>query len=173
MPFELTFKYRGSDGYEMGRQLADARYGCISGAGKTGIMGSVVQGVADAGGWAGSSNVPHIIELEGLPDGLSAFWLRPDIYTRMEIMIERSDAFIIFPGGAGTVHEMLALLLLKEAGDSLMKGKPIIVYDRMDRSGQRFWTPLNDLLSLIGVDSGDYQVVGKLDDILPAIKRVD
>ena len=91
----------------------------------------------------------------------------------MEIMIERSDAFIIFPGGAGTVQEMLALLLLKEAGDPLMKGKPIIVYDRMDRSGQRFWTPLNDLLSLIGVDSGDYQVVGKLEDILPAIKRVD
>lgn len=162
-----------SDGYEMGRKLADARYGCISGAGKTGIMGSVVQGVADAGGWAGGSNVPHIIELEGLPDGLSAFWLRPDIYTRMEIMIERSDAFIIFPGGAGTVQEMLALLLLKEVGDPLMKGKPIIVYDRMDRSGQRFWTPLNELLSLIGVDSGDYQVVGKLEDILPAIKRVD
>jgi len=91
----------------------------------------------------------------------------------MEIMIERSDAFIIFPGGAGTVQEMLALLLLKEAGDPLMKGKPIIVYDRMDQAGQRFWTPLNELLSLIGVDSGDYQVVGKLEDILPAIKRVD
>ncbi|MCH2061469.1 MAG: LOG family protein [Verrucomicrobiales bacterium] len=160
-----------ADGYEIGRQLADARYGCISGAGKTGIMGSVVQGVADAGGWAGGSNVPHIIDLEGLPDGLSAFWLRPDIYTRMEIMIERSDAFIIFPGGAGTVQEMLALLLLKEAGDPLMKGKPVIVYDRMDQSGQRFWAPLNELLRNTCVDRDAYQVVGKLEDILPAIQK--
>ena len=159
-----------ADGYEIGRQLADAGYGCISGAGKTGIMGSVVSGVADAGGWAGGSNVPHIIDLEGLPAGLSAFWLRPDIYTRMEIMIERSDAFIIFPGGAGTVQEMLALLLLKEAGDPLMKGKPILVYDRMDNSGQRFWSPLNDLLG-DACREGAYQVVENLADILPAIKQ--
>jgi uncharacterized protein (TIGR00730 family) len=159
-----------ADGYEIGRQLAGAGYGCISGAGKTGIMGSVVNGVVDAGGWAGGSNVPHIIDLEGLPEGLSAFWLRPDIYTRMEIMIERSDAFIIFPGGAGTVQEMLALLLLKEAGDPLMKGKPVLVYDRMDRSGVRFWSPLNDLLSDACCD-GSYQVVGTLEDILPAIKQ--
>ncbi len=159
-----------ADGYEIGRQLADAGYGCISGAGKTGIMGAVVRGVVDAEGWAGGSNVPHIIDLEGLPEGLSGFWLRPDIYTRMEIMIERSDAFIIFPGGAGTVQEILALLLLKEAGDPLMEGKPILVYDRLDRSGQRFWTPLNELLSeTCGQDA--YQVVGDLEDILPAIKR--
>ncbi|MCP4847477.1 MAG: hypothetical protein GY899_05965 [Verrucomicrobiaceae bacterium] len=159
-----------ADGYEIGRQLADAGYGCISGAGKTGIMGSVVDGVVAAGGWAGGSNVPHIIDLEGLPEGLSAFWLRPDIYTRMEIMIERSDAFIIFPGGAGTVQEMLALLLLKEAGDPLMRDKPILVYDRMDRSGVRFWSPLNELLGDACGD-GSYQVIGRIEDILPAIKK--
>ena len=86
-----------NDGYNLGKLLANNNYGCVSGAGTTGVMGSVVQGSAEAGGWTAGSNVPHIIEVEGLPDGLSSFWLRPDIYTRMEVMIQRSEAFIIFP----------------------------------------------------------------------------
>ena len=102
-----------TEGYEFGRRLAGAGLGCVSGAGNSGIMGEVVRGSVDAGGWTGGSNVPHIIELEGLPEGLSSFWLRPDIYTRMEIMIERSDAFVIFPGGSGTAQEMLALMIFK------------------------------------------------------------
>ena len=77
------------DGYEFGKQLAQNRLGCVSGAGNSGIMGEVVRGSVDAGGWTGGSNVPHIIELEGLPVGLSSFWLKPDIYTRMEIMIQQ------------------------------------------------------------------------------------
>ena len=105
-----------NDGYNLGKLLANNNYGCVSGAGTTGVMGSVVQGSVEAGGWTAGSNVPHIIEVEGLPDGLSSFWLRPDIYTRMEVMIQRSEAFIIFPGGAGTVQEMLALLIFKHSG---------------------------------------------------------
>ena len=84
-----------NDGYDLGKLLANNNYGCVSGAGTTGVMGSVVKGSVDAGGWTGGSNVPHIIEIEGLPEGLSSFWLRPDIYTRMEVMIQRSEAFII------------------------------------------------------------------------------
>ena len=33
-----------ADGYELGKQIADSRYGCVSGAGKSGIMGAVVKG---------------------------------------------------------------------------------------------------------------------------------
>lgn len=159
------------DGYTLGRLLAENRFGCVSGAGKSGIMGEVVRGSVDAGGWTGGSNVPHIIELEGLPDGLSSFWLKPDIYTRMEIMIERSDAFLIFPGGAGTVQEMLALMIFKQQGNKGMAGKPVIVFDRLDKGGVRFWTPLIDLLGE-WCGEGDFTVVRELDDIVPTVKRL-
>ena len=56
-----------SDGEELGRRLAENKFGCVSGAGKSGIMGAVVRGSVGAGGWTAGSNVPHIIELEGLP----------------------------------------------------------------------------------------------------------
>lgn len=156
------------DGEELGRLLAENKIGCISGAGRSGIMGAVVKGSVNAGGWAAGSNVPHIIELEGLPDGLSSFWLRPDIYTRMEVMIENSDAFIIFPGGAGTVQELLALMIFKHQKNPLMDGKPVVIFNRISGTGQKFWDPLIDLLS-DACQPGDFVVAQDLGEVLPAI----
>ena len=158
------------DGYELGQQMAKSSYGCVSGAGKSGVKGAVVRGAVEAEGWTGGSNVPHIIRLEGLPEGLSSFWLRSDIYTRMEVMIERSDAFVIFPGGAGTVQELLALLLLKESNDSLMRGKPIILFNRIDESGVHFWNPLIKLLANTQCSSY-FRTVTELNEIMPAVEK--
>ena len=153
-----------SDGEELGRRLAANNFGCISGAGKSGIMGAVVRGSVEAGGWTAGSNVPHIIALEGLPDGLSRFWLRDDIYTRMEVMIENSNAFIIFPGGAGTVQELFALMIFKQQGHDLMAGKPVIIFNRPDKSGVGFWDTLIPLMeSMCGPE--DYLVATSLDEI--------
>lgn len=156
-----------ADGYKLGQHIAESNYGCVSGAGTTGIMGTVVQGSVDAGGWTGGSNVPHIIEIEGLPEGLSTFWLRPDIYTRMEAMIKNSDAFVIFPGGAGTVQEMLALLIFKQSGHPLLSGKPIVLYNRA-AGASRFWDKLIELLRPWHSESL-FEVVDELDAILPTI----
>ncbi|MFQ3670981.1 MAG: LOG family protein [Verrucomicrobiia bacterium] len=153
------------DGYRLGQMLAEERLGCVSGAGNSGVMGAVVRGAVEAGGWTGGSNVPHIIELEGLPEGLSSFWLRPDIYTRMEVMIERSDAFVIFPGGAGTVQEMLALMIFKSQQSRLMAGKPVVVFNRQD--GEGFWGPLIEMLAPWRGEGG-FEVVEDLAEVVPA-----
>jgi uncharacterized protein (TIGR00730 family) len=158
-----------ADGEALGRILAENKIGCISGAGRSGIMGAVVKGAVTAGGWTGGSNVPHIIQLEGLPDGLSSLWLRPDIYTRMQVMIENSEAFIIFPGGAGTVQELLALMIFKHQKNPLMDGKPVVIFNREHRSGLRFWDPLIDLLCDMA-QPGDFVVANRLEDLLSAIK---
>ena len=157
-----------ADGEALGRMLAEHKIGCISGAGRSGIMGAVVKGSVNAGGWTGGSNVPHIIKLEGLPDGLSSLWLRPDIYTRMEVMIENSDAFVIFPGGAGTVQELFALMIFKHQKNPLMEGKPIVIFNREHHSGLRFWDPLIDLLGRMS-QPGDFVVANTLEELLPAI----
>ncbi len=157
-----------ADGEELGRILAENKIGCISGAGRSGIMGAVVKGSVQAGGWTAGSNVPHIIQLEGLPDGLSSLWLRPDIYTRMQVMIENSEAFIILPGGAGTVQELLALMIFKHQKNPLMDGKPVVIYNREHHTGVRFWDPLIDLLSDMA-QPGDFVVAKTMQDLLPAI----
>ena len=159
------------DGYSLGKSLAENNFGCVSGAGTIGVMGSVVAGSVDAGGWTAGSNVPHIIEIEGLPNGLSSFWLRPDIYTRMEVMIEKSDAFIIYPGGAGTIQELLALLIFKRSGSSLMRGKPILIYNRIDANTEiPFWGKL--IIFLQGLcDLEYYTVVDEFEEIIPSLKE--
>lgn len=160
-----------ADGYEFGKLLAEARLGCVSGAGSSGIMGEVVRGAVDAGGWTGGSNVPHIIEIEGLPTGLSSFWLRPDIYTRMEVMIEKSDAFVIFPGGSGTVQEMLALMIFKQKAHSRMEGKPVVVFNRKDAEGRSFWAPLIEMLKP-WCHEDEFVVVEDLADLIPTVKKL-
>jgi uncharacterized protein (TIGR00730 family) len=159
-----------SDGYEFGKQLAQSRLGCVSGAGNSGIMGEVVRGSVDAGGWTGGSNVPHIIELEGLPSGLSSFWLMPDIYTRMQVMIRNSNAFVIFPGGSGTVQEMLALMIFKQHGHPSMIGKPVIIFNRKDARGQSFWTPLIEMLATWCYE-GEFIVVDELHELIPTVQN--
>lgn len=137
-------------GYDLGRLLAESGVGCISGAGRTGIMGQIVTGAHENGGYCAGSNVPHIIRLEGLPEGLDEFWPRSDIYTRMEVMIKNSDAFIIMPGGTGTVQEVLALIVLQQQGSDLMKdargrNKPIVIVNHIENN-VFFWNPLLELL---------------------------
>lgn len=154
-----------NEGYALGRLLAEAGVGCVSGAGTTGVMGAVVRGAVSANGWTGGSNVPHIIELEGLPEGMTSFWLRRDIYTRMEVMIENSDAFVIFPGGAGTVQEMLALLIFKQMGSSLMDGKPVVIYNKQLPEGGGFWDHLVKMLDP-WKDSGYYTIAKDLDEVM-------
>lgn len=160
-----------AEGYLLGQRLAQNNLGCISGAGKTGVMGEVVKGCVDANGWAAGSNVPHIIELEGLPEGLSEFWLREDIYTRMEIMIEKSDAFIIFPGGAGTLQEMLALLIFKRIGSPLMADKPIIIYNKALNTtpSSGFWDKLIVMLQPYAND-GTFLVANDFDEMLSTLQ---
>ncbi len=159
------------DGYQFGRRLAENRLGCVSGAGSSGIMGEVVRGAVDAGGWTGGSNVPHIIELEGLPDGLSSFWLRPDIYTRMDVMIRNSDAFVIFPGGSGTVQEILALMIFKQQGNASIAGKPVVIFNRHDAAGQAFWAPLIALLRTY-CSGEEFVVVDEFSELIPTIQRL-
>ncbi len=160
-----------ADGYEFGKQLAQDKLGCVSGAGSSGIMGEVVRGSVEAGGWTGGSNVPHIIELEGLPSGLSSFWLEDDIYTRMDVMIRKSDAFVIFPGGSGTVQEMIALMIFKDQRNPLMEGKPVVVFNRRDADGNGFWDPLIVLMRT-WCFNGEFVVVEELALLIPTLKRL-
>jgi len=159
------------EGYAVGRFLADQGLGCISGAGKTGIMGQVVKGANENNGWSGGSNVPHIIRMEGLPEGLSEFWPRADIYTRMQVMIEHSHAFVIMPGGMGTVQELLAMLILKQHRADLMGGKKIIIFNKYDKDvNMSFWQPVIEILKQQNSFIEELEVVDSIEDIFDKLK---
>jgi predicted Rossmann-fold nucleotide-binding protein len=77
------------------------------------------------------SNMPHLSDREGLPPEhmlQNNQYLNADtIYQRMEYMIDSSNAFVVAPGGAGTMQELTALLMLKSKHDEKMEDKDIIL----------------------------------------------
>jgi uncharacterized protein (TIGR00730 family) len=177
--------------HEAGRKLAGKGWGVISGMGKTGMMGAVVKGAVEekrksGKGWVAGSNLPRIINMEGLPEGYDRLWLESDIYKRMEVMIQNSQAFIIMPGGMGTIQELSGLLLLKYnakhrkhegqpylMSDDIFGNKPIILVNHTfregDVKGQEFWEPIVSMSQQFGFEH-DIKVV---DNVQQAIKLLE
>jgi uncharacterized protein (TIGR00730 family) len=159
--------------YSLGRLLATNGYGAVFGAGNTGMMGELMQGALHHGGYVRGANIWRIANIEGIPGGLGHYWGDEegidDIYKRVAVMVEHSDAFIILPGGAGTLQELLALLLLlREQGNPLMiyKGVPtqfkdiILVNSPLAGTSGGFYDPVIKLIEVFGYQEGrEFRVV--------------
>lgn len=159
--------------YNLGRSLAQGGHGVVFGAGTTGMMGEIMRGVLEHGGYARGSNVNRIAKIEGVPFGLARYWGAQeginDIYQRVAVMVEHSDAFLVLPGGAGTLQELLVLLLLLREYDSpLMRTKSnpkrnkgvVIVNTPMEGSDQGFYQLIIDLVLAFGYQRGqEFHVV--------------
>lgn len=101
---------------EVGRLLAQNHIRLVYGAGKTGLMGAVADGVLRAGGEVvgvvpENLNTPQLIH-----SGLSQLEVVPDIQTRKAKMSMLADAFITLPGGYGTLDEMFETLTWSQIG---------------------------------------------------------
>src|SRR5207253_6049406 len=59
------------------------------------------------------------------------------MHERKMLMFERSDAFVILPGGIGTLEEVVELLSWRRLA---LHEKPVVFYNPRD-----FWRPLFDL----------------------------
>lgn len=97
---------------DLGRQLAAAGHSLIYGGGKIGLMGAVARGVHAEGG-----QVISVIPEKLLPQGYDAadeIVVTQTMRERKAIMEERADAFVVLPGGLGTLEEMLEILTLKQ-----------------------------------------------------------
>ncbi len=102
--------------YEMGALLAHAGIHLIYGAGKTGLMGAVADGVLETGGKvtgivSENLNTPQLIH-----SGLTSLVVVPDIQTRKAQMSAMADAFIALPGGYGTFDELFETLTWAQIG---------------------------------------------------------
>lgn len=152
--------------YDMGALIAERGWGLVSGAGSTSMMGSIIEGAVEKGGWTGGTTMKYIAKHEGIPPNLDQFWYNDDIYTRMKDMIEASDSFVILPGGMGTVQELFTLLLLKHENSPLMEKADIVICNE-----RGFWEPLIQLIDAYGFDE-DVTVVDTVADVVPALEEL-
>jgi uncharacterized protein (TIGR00730 family) len=122
---------------ELGAQMAGRGIRLIFGGGRIGIMGEVADQVLAAGGRV-TGVIPHFLnDLEVAHKGLTELIIVDSMHERKHIMFTRSDAFVILPGGLGTLDECMEIITWKQLQ---IHKSPIII---LDVDG--YWRSLNTL----------------------------
>ena len=121
--------------YRLGQYLARAGLPVVTGGGP-GIMGAANQGAMDAGGISVglSISLPH----EHSPNPHLTHHLHfSDFQTRKLMLTRYSRGFVVFPGGFGTVDELMELLVAFQTHRT--GRKPLVLVDRFFWRGFMQW----------------------------------
>lgn len=123
---------------DLGESIAKKGYKLVYGGGRLGLMGLVSSTVLKHSGLVIGITTNHLDQREGAQTGLSELHIVDTMYERKSRMAERADAFIIMPGGYGTLDEFFDTLTCKQLN---FHKKPIIIVNI-----NKYWDPLIHLL---------------------------
>ena len=111
---------------KLGAALADRGHTLIYGGGAAGLMGAAARGVYSRGGKI-IGIVPSFLNVDGiLFDNCDEMIFTETMRERKQLMEQKSDAFIMTPGGLGTFDEFFEIMTLKQLG---RHSKPIAVFN--------------------------------------------
>jgi uncharacterized protein (TIGR00730 family) len=152
----------------LGELLAREDIALVYGGGGVGLMGLVANAALKAGGRVVGVIPRFLLQREAGHPALTETVVVETMHERKLAMFERSDAFVVLPGGIGTLEELFEVLSWRTLG---LHTKPIVI---VDQGG--YWQPLAALLR--GVVEGGFAerrhldhvaFVSDLKEILPAI----
>ena len=110
----------------LGAKIAERGHTLIYGGGGAGLMGAAARGVYSRGGRI-IGVVPSFLNVDGiLFDNCNEMIFTETMRERKQLMEEKSDAFVMVPGGLGTFDEFFEILTLKQLG---RHSKPVAVFN--------------------------------------------
>jgi len=118
----------------LGRGLAEAGIRLVFGGGRVGLMGAVADAVLAAGGEAHGVIPTFLSRKEIAHVGLSRLEEVPTMHERKARMAELAQAFLILPGGYGTLDEMMEIVTWKQLR---LHAKPCVLINT-----HGYWDPL-------------------------------
>ncbi len=152
---------------EMGRRIARAGFTVMTGGGP-GIMEAANRGARDVGGRSIGCNIELPREQEPNPY-LDRFLTFRYFFVRKVMLVKYSYAFVVLPGGFGTLDELFEAATLIQTGK--IRDFPVILMDT------EFWRPLRDLLESMRargtIDSADLARLTFTDSPDEAMQRID
>jgi uncharacterized protein (TIGR00730 family) len=156
--------------HDMGKILAENNIRLVYGGGKAGLMGIIADSVMIHGGEVIGIIPSHISDREIQHKSLTELHVVDSMHVRKQMMVDYSDAFLVLPGGVGTLDETCEIITWRQLG---IHDKPIVIADI-----KGYWTPFIKMIDhIIGEgfmrpeDRGTFQVIEKLDDILETLKN--
>ena len=154
----------------MGHLIAAEGWGVVYGGGRVGLMGLVADAALEKGSRVIGIIPEHIQEREVQHNDLSELHVVDTMHVRKQMMVDRSQAFVILAGGLGTLDELFELLTWKQLG---LHDKPIVI---VNING--YWTKLLESIDHIAdvgfmrqEDKGLFVAVDKVEDVPEAIKN--
>jgi len=155
---------------DLGKILAENNVRVVFGGGHVGLMGIVSDAALNHGGEVIGIIPHHIADKEIAHNNLTELHLVQSMHERKQMMVDRSDAFIILPGGLGTMDEFFEIFTWWQLG---LHDKPIIIINV-----EGYWTPLLDLLKNIvkhqfarPEDLEHLAFIDKVEDIMLALSQ--
>ena len=144
---------------ELGRRLAKAGYAVITGGGP-GIMEAANRGCQDGGGLSVGCNIELPME-QGLNPYVDLGVEFRYFFARKVMFVKYADAFVIFPGGYGTLDELFEALTLIQT--KKVQDFPVILM------GTDYWTGMIDwirdsLLAEAAINPEDVDLLRLTDD---------
>lgn len=101
-------------GHELGYRLAKKGHSLVFGGGDAGMMGAVARGAHDGGGHI-TSIAPRFFDVDGvLYQHCDNYIFTENMRQRKQKMEYMSDAFIVTPGGIGTMEEFFEIFTLRQ-----------------------------------------------------------
>lgn len=101
---------------EMATILVENNITCITGAGKTGLMGTLNDTIIKNGGVAKGVIPRFMFDAGWSHPNLTELVITENIHERKKQMADLSDAAIALPGGLGTLEELAEILTWKQLG---------------------------------------------------------
>jgi len=136
----------------LGRWAASEGHTIVFGGNDSGLMHTVSKAAKDAGGRL-IGVVPRIIEERGmLSPYLDVHIPTENLSDRKDLMVAQADAFVVLPGGIGTLDEVFTVVSSAGLG---YHGKRIVLYNM-----KGFWDSLiamMDDLQAKGVIRGEWR----------------
>jgi hypothetical protein len=153
---------------DFGKILADNKIRLVYGGGKVGLMGLIADSVLEHGGEVVGIIPQHISEREVQHLGLTELHVVNSMHTRKQKMVDMSDAFVVLPGGVGTLDETCEILTWRQLG---IHDMPICIAN-INGYWDRFLATLKHISEQGFMRPEDltlYSVVTEVDEILPKL----
>lgn len=125
----------------LGQLIAANGFGLVFGGGDVGLMGEVARAARDGGAPVKGILPDFLKHLEPPMTAKEEVVITADLQSRKALMLAEADAFVVLPGGLGTLDEYFEVLTSAQLG---VFGKPIVV---IDVAG--FYAPLHALLEQV------------------------
>ena len=128
-----------SEGEKLGKLLACGGHRLVFGAGATGMMGALAKGV-HAGGGKMLGVAPGFFDKPGvLYQQCDEMVFTETMRQRKQLIEDESDAFVMTPGGLGTMEEFFEIITLRQLGQHT---KPVIILNLLG-----YYDPLIQLIT--------------------------